>query len=77
MQPKTRLAPNAPWPDIHEKPKPKPKAPPKPRTKRKTAQPKLALPSVVLDIFEEARRQIATGAARGPFQRGAKNTKNK
>jgi hypothetical protein len=75
---KTVLAPGAPWPKPEEpkivKPKPKPK--PKPKAKRAYVK-KLAFPRDGLDYFAEARYQIATGAARGRFQQGSKNIKDK
>lgn len=51
---KTVLAPGAPWPKDYAKTK----------TKRRANFKVLAFPSDRLDIFEEAREQIASGAAR-------------
>lgn len=51
---KTVLAPNAPWPKEYAKTK----------TKRRAEFKPLAFPGDRLDIFEEAREQIASGAAR-------------
>jgi len=61
---KTVLAPGAPWPKweaVSEQKKTTPRA--KPKAKRKP-RPALAVPSIVLDFFAEAREQIATGKAK-------------
>jgi len=39
--------------------------------------PKLAISGDLLDIFAEAREQIASGAARGKYQQNGKNAKRK
>lgn len=57
MEPKTTLVPGVPWPTEYDKTEAK-------KPKKRKPVPKLAFSSNVLDIFAEAREQIASGAAR-------------